>query len=250
MGFQRRNRAGTKMIERKGKRNGFTLLELLLSMSILAIAAGIIYGSMRTGLEATKKAESKNELFQRVRIIREIISEDLKHAYVPKQNHGFLSDLEDFEGELFADEAQEFDLSSGYPNAFEGIDDELGLNPFDRMSFYSISKGTFDSEMPVYVSYYIDDDPLTEEEGLVMMRIATIMPSESFKKELAYDVVGMDIRYLESTPEGQIWVDEWEDRRKLPRAVEVTLVWDDETESMTPYTRIPILISISTTHVF
>jgi prepilin-type N-terminal cleavage/methylation domain-containing protein len=235
----------------KGGTGGFTLLEILLSMSILAIAAGIIYGSMSTGLDAVKRAEAKNELFQRVRIIREIVSEDLQHAYVPKQTQGFLTDLEDYEGELFLDdEGQEFDLSSGFTNAFEGVDDEEGLEPLDRMSFYSISKGTFESEMPVYVSYYVDRDPLTKETGLVMERIATILPSESFRKELAYDVVGMNIRYLESTPEGQVWVDEWGDKRKLPRAVEVTLIWDEQSSSMTPYTRIPIMVSISSTHVF
>ncbi|MFQ6104238.1 MAG: type II secretion system protein J [Candidatus Glassbacteria bacterium] len=229
---------------------GFTLIEILLSVSILAIAAGIIYGSLRTGLESSRRAEANSELFQRVRIIREIISSDLANAFVPKRSHGFLGDLEEFEGELFSDEGGEFDLSTGFPNAFDGKDEEIGGVPLDRMEFYTISKGTFENDMPVYVSYYIDDDPLSDEEGLVMERIATILPAESFRKELASEVVGMDVKYLESTPEGQLWVDGWQDKRKLPRAVEVTLIWDEQIQRRLQYAKVPILISISATHVF
>jgi hypothetical protein len=77
-----------------------------------------------------------------------------------------------------------------------------------------------------------------------------VLPAESFRKELAADVVGMKIRYLDSTPEGQEWVETWEEKRKLPRAVEVTLVWNEESRKMSPYTDVPILMSISSTHVF
>ena len=232
------------------RESGFTLLELMLSMSILVLAASIIYGSIRTGLEATRKAEEKNELFQRVRIIRKIISDDLANAYMPKQTGDFFGGLEELGEEFVFNEGKEFDFSTGFPNAFEGTDGESGITPADSMSFFTIAKGAFESDMPMYVSYFLDDDPGTEEEGLVMERVATIIPSESFRKELAHEVVGMDVRYLDSTPEGQLWIDSWEEKRKLPRAVEVTLIWSEEARKLSRYTDVPIVISISSTHVF
>jgi len=224
-------------------------MELLLSISIMTMAAGIIYGSINTGLSSARKTELKNELFQKVLIIREIITNDLANAYIPKQGQGFLNELEEYENELFADEGAEFDLSRDFSNAFSGTETEGGFEPLDRMEFYTVAKGTFENDMPVYVSYYIDLDPLSEEEGLVTERIATVLPAESFRKELANDIVGMTIRYLASTPEGQEWLETWEDQRKLPRAVEVTLIWSEESRKLSPYTDVPILISISSTHI-
>jgi len=232
------------------KVRGFTLLELLLSISIMAMAAGIIYGSINTGLEAARKTERKNELFQKVRIIRGIIANDIANAYIPKQNQGFLSNLEEVEDEIFIDEGSEFDLSKGYINALTGKESEGSQPPLDRMEFFTVAKGTFENDMPVYVSYYIDEDPLSDEAGLVVNRIATVLPAESFRKELAREVVGLDIRYLDSTPEGQEWVNAWEEKRNLPRAVEVTLIWDEESRMLCQYTDVPILITISSTHIF
>ena len=229
---------------------GFTLIEILLSISIMAIAAGIIYSSISTGLSAAHRAEDKSELFQRVRIVREIIKNDLANAFTPKQSHVFLEDVDEFEGEQFMDKGKNFDLSVGFPSAFLGVDDGTAVTPLDRIEFYTVSKGTFETDMPVYVSYYIDEDPLSYEKGLVMERIATILPEESFRKELASDVIGLDVRYLDSTPDGQVWVESWEERRKLPRAVEVTLIWNEESRKLSEYTDVPILVSISSTHIF
>jgi prepilin-type N-terminal cleavage/methylation domain-containing protein len=234
----------------KRAKNGFTLIELMLSMSILALAAGIIYASIRTGLDATRKAEEKNDLFQKVRIIRKIVSDDLANTYMPKQTGNLFGGFEELEEQFMFEEGREFDFEMGMSNAFEGRDGESGTTPADTMAFFTIAKGAFESDMPVYVSYFLDDDPGTEEEGLVMERVATIIPSESFRKELAAEIVGMDVRYLDSTPEGQVWLDVWEEKRKLPRAVEVTFTWSEEARKLSHYTDVPIMISISSTHVF
>ena len=236
------------MVNRKV--GGFTLLELLLSISIMTLAASIIYGSFNTGMRAARKTEQKNELFQKVRIIRGIISNDLANAYVPKQGQGILAGLEAVEGEVFIDEGAEFSLSQGSVNAFSGIESDGSLYPRDRMEFFTVAKGTFENDLPMYVSYYIDEDPLSDEQGLVMGRIATVLPSESFRIELSSDVLGMEIRYLDSTSEGQEWVENWEDKRNLPRAVEVTLIWSEESRMLSTYTDVPIMISISSTHIF
>jgi|GEM_PF-4628538 len=236
------------MVNRKV--GGFTLLELLLSISIMTIAAGIIYGSFNTGLSAARKTERKSELFQKVRIIRGIITNDLANAYVPKKGQGFLAGLEEAEDEVFIDESAGFDLSQASTIAFSGIESDGSLYPDDRMEFFTIAKGTFENDLPMYVSYYIDDDPLSDEQGLVMNRIATVLPSESFRIELSSDVRGMDIRYLDSTPDGQEWVGTWEEKRNLPRAVEVTLTWSEESRMLSSYTDVPIMISISSTHIF
>ncbi|MGA1867000.1 MAG: type II secretion system protein J [bacterium] len=58
--------------------NGFTLLELLISISILAMILAIIMGAMRLGSKAWDSGERRIEKYQRVRVVYDLISEDIR----------------------------------------------------------------------------------------------------------------------------------------------------------------------------
>lgn len=68
---------------RRGWRNGFTLLELLLAIAIFAILATTLYGVLWRTLEGKDRAEARAELFAAGRDAVMRIAEDLERALPP-----------------------------------------------------------------------------------------------------------------------------------------------------------------------
>ena len=68
-------------VEKKGSR-GFTLLELLVSLSILGLVAGVMISSFRIGIRAWEKGESELERQQRGRMAIDLITHQLASVYV------------------------------------------------------------------------------------------------------------------------------------------------------------------------
>lgn len=71
---------------------GFTLLELLLSMTIMAVIATICFGVFHMGVRAWEKGETRVAANQRLRIIPELLRRQLASAALPKvwrQGHQF-----------------------------------------------------------------------------------------------------------------------------------------------------------------
>lgn len=72
---------------------GFTLLELLISMTILAVVATLIFGALRLGIRAWEKGEESIEYNQRTRIVLDIMKRQIASACVEK-NTLFMGDGE------------------------------------------------------------------------------------------------------------------------------------------------------------
>ena len=65
-----------------GKRDlGFTLLELIVSMTILSLIAVIIGTGFRLGLKAWEKGDDETESVQTMRVLSGLISQQLKSSY-------------------------------------------------------------------------------------------------------------------------------------------------------------------------
>ena len=61
---------------------GLTLLEVLVSISILAIIMAAIYGAYSTNVEAIQLARHNSEVYQMARIAFEYMTKDLESAYL------------------------------------------------------------------------------------------------------------------------------------------------------------------------
>jgi general secretion pathway protein J len=72
----------SKMTERMmrvwHKTEGFTLIEVMVTLTIIGIIVLIIFGTFRLGLSAWEKGDSTKEEYQKVRIISQLISEQIK----------------------------------------------------------------------------------------------------------------------------------------------------------------------------
>ena len=70
----------------KQKQSGFTLLELLISVTILAIILTIIMGAMRLASRAFDVGDKRIDKYQRIRVMYDFITEDIRSMVVFDSN--------------------------------------------------------------------------------------------------------------------------------------------------------------------
>jgi type II secretion system protein J len=92
----------------KGKPNGFTLLEILVSIAIFAAIVSVLYPSYTGTFRNIEYTESEAKIYRMARVALERITRDIKAAYIPSwvnedrdewiQETGFLGEDEDING--------------------------------------------------------------------------------------------------------------------------------------------------------
>jgi prepilin-type N-terminal cleavage/methylation domain-containing protein len=60
---------------------GFTLIEVIVTMTILGFILVIIYQIFRLGLSSWEKGESAAEEYQKIRIVSQLLSQQVKSAF-------------------------------------------------------------------------------------------------------------------------------------------------------------------------
>jgi prepilin-type N-terminal cleavage/methylation domain-containing protein len=227
---------------------GFTLLELLITLTILAMIMGIVYGGMRLGNRAWLAGESRIERNQRIRLVLNQLAEEIRSAYSIKMK-----------GETVDDKYQAF---WGEPN---------------KISFVTVTAGLMSEPLENKlraVSYYVETG-----RGLVMKE--TALNFDDFFNQLDTqeaiildpEVAEISFRYYympddqgeDSTEKKGIWATEWDPKdkenkllnegdedyskepitaRQLPNAVEITLTMQPEREGEQPKVIPPLITPI------
>lgn len=192
---------------------GFTLLEILIAISIMSILVVILIAGLQVGIKSWEKGSERVDSSQNIRIIQDLIFQDIRSCY-PYQikilNKRTL---------VFNGEPARIDFISA------------------SSSFLTKSKNIGLRE----VSYYIDDDPSTEEEGLVMREAMITGREDVFSEdrglvvELDPNVRSISFRYFiakdslrtkDSDLENGQWLDRW---NSMDTSMEIpTQVGDEE----------------------
>ncbi len=185
---------------------GFTLLELLLAVTITSLLFAVLYTSFFKIIEAKEAAEEELELYHEARLLLAKISEDISMAFKPKQKEStkvifYGVNNEDKDSLQFA--------------TFSHLRIGRDIKESDQCEVgYYLKPVSEDKENQLYFLMRREDptiDDLPEEGGL----------------EYAFSdrVLAINLRYLLN--EGEV-VDDWDSRtargRGLPNAVEITLV--------------------------
>jgi len=134
---------------------GFTLLELIISITMIAVIVGIALGGMRLGISTREIGEQKADTYQRLRFIGEQISQNIKSLYPL-----FIKQQQE---ELFF-EAQENKNEPPKYLAFEGLPDSIRI--ITSANALSLVKN------PPWiheVRFYLGTHPETLERGIIMM---------------------------------------------------------------------------------
>ena len=129
---------------REIQRSGFTLLEILVAMFILAIVLSTIFGAFSETLKNINHAESQADIYQMARVALKIMNKDL-------------------EGSL---------ISS--TRSFSGQDEEIDGRDADFLSFFSTNHVSFEEPGKgsgnAGISFYVLEKEKEEEKGLVLYR--------------------------------------------------------------------------------
>ncbi len=183
------------------RRAGFTLLELLLALSIAAVVAAGVYGVVRGGVDAQRAGEDATRTLQIARVALCRIASSLRCAFVSQ-------------GKL--------------RGAFVGEDESDGDSDLDSLSFVADNHEPREDENGecdlVKLEYYIDTDESTDERGLVESASSVVVSDEDAEPdviEIAPEIRSLNFRYYD----GEEWQDEWDSTTSvvLPRGVEIVI---------------------------
>ncbi|MGH7766140.1 MAG: prepilin-type N-terminal cleavage/methylation domain-containing protein [Candidatus Binatia bacterium] len=204
--------------------SGFTLIEVTIAITLLAMMVLMLYGSFYLGERAMAKAQQRSDQSQSLRTFEEFLAAYIHsaHPYRPTTRDPAVYFIGD-------DRSVEFvsSLSTG-----------LGGRGMAKMRLAADSAGssgatlTLEEEMPVRVSNGGLGGGLGAAGGGYRNNIVLAEGLRSFK-----------IEYLDPQSEDELWVDEWDgrQRRALPRAVRLSFHGDRRNEVRWVF---PIMIGV------
>jgi general secretion pathway protein J len=187
---------------------GFTLIEVMISFTILGLILLIVFGVFRLGLSAWEKGESIQEEYQQVRIISQLISRQVKSIVpykikTPKAEGDYLA----FQGEANSLKfVSALPLRGGRPEGLVYVMYEYkeGGEEGGRFVFY---------EQRVLNKDLMEENP-KEEQAVPLLEGISEMHFEYYQEE--------------DPDKGQAggWLTEWDakEKRELPRALRMTLI--------------------------
>ena len=182
-------------------RQGFTLLELLISIVILVIIVVILAGALGLGFRSVDSGEKKIESIERMRVSLSIIDSQIE-SQIPLTY-------------------QDGEATNNY---FTGDKDSLQLST--NYSIWGGQKGY------VVVTYTVSPD----ENGKAVLYASENIVGTEEKKETklldSFDDIYFEYFYKGPTDEVGNWVEEWTDTSTIPEKIKLHLITGKEDLSM------------------
>jgi general secretion pathway protein J len=182
---------------RRRAARGFTLIELVLALSIVAVMLTILFGGLRVGLRAWQRGEERAEALEHARSMTQLIEQTLSgtYAFQGQVDQNTQSRI------LFLGEAEKVSLVTTSP-------------PLPLPAPIAFTAVTFAMEAGAAFGLAIREKALPNFDPFETVRPSLVDPT----------VTAIRFRYLRDS-EGGSWEETWDggEERALPRAVEVTL---------------------------
>ncbi|MBI5360414.1 MAG: prepilin-type N-terminal cleavage/methylation domain-containing protein [Planctomycetes bacterium] len=181
---------------------GFTLLEVVLTLAILAIVLSVVYGTLTSTLSVNEQIDN---LFASAEVgpaLIKIMSDDIKSLL----------------------------NASALKHSVQGKDGVIGAWEADRLDFVS-SKDSWDSDRKVHapvteVGYYLTESQSWPGLFTLIKRKQPFIDDKPFEGgylfELYDKVRSLTFKYFD----GENWIDTWDDTQKsIPEAIQVILTF-------------------------
>ena len=190
---------------------GFTLLELIITFTILSLILVMIFGAMRLGSSSWERGEATAERYQRMRIVFNLLSQQLKSAFPYK---------------VKAQKAEADYI------AYRGEGDSLRF-----VSVFSLQARR--PEGLVYVIYRVEEKGAAGktlkvfEKRVLNKDFMEESPDDDKFLPLLEDLSDFKFEYFqegESEEEAGEWLGSWDgkDKKELPREVRMTVQWKEK----------------------
>ena len=189
---------------------GFTLLELMLAVTILSLVTTVTYMTFSTVIKAWQRGAQLTEALHHGDFVVEQLVAGLRSAYYP--------------------ESKQKDSKYGFWQDDDGDDESAA----DEISWVAIGSALIGKEnvyfgSPHRVKVTVEEDE--EGRSAVAVRSWRVKgQDEDFEPEdvepvfLSTKILGMNCRTAYQMEEDELdWLDEWEETNKVPKYVEVTL---------------------------
>ncbi len=199
----------TKMTTKNNNRyQGFTLIELMLTVAIIALIVTMVYGSFAALCRSAKKCNKGAKLYQNMQKTLTLISEQIRCCYYDRN--------EQFKTQQDNADATKAVLSEPI-NFFYGNDDDrkgIVLKFITTKSLDADLPGIFESAYKydhTTGTLFINQKPFHPSKGFV--------PNHNDWLKVADAIEAMDIRYYDGTD----WVDTWNytDKKTPPSSVHI-----------------------------
>lgn len=193
----------------KGSR-GFTLIEILITLTLFALLAGGGLAAMSTGTKSAAKANRYNAMVSRGQGALQLITRDIRAA-VQEGDMNLVSLSREYEG-----------------------------RPADTLDFVMAGAPRLDENNPEFagrceVGYYIENDPDTAIQWLVRREDASL--DDDLLEGGAISLVGPYVSSLNlGFYDGLLWQSGWIDEESFPLAVSVEIEVVDEDAHENPIT--------------
>ena len=185
----------------RGSEGGFTLVEVLLAVSLVAMMATLVFGSLYVTTSAIEAARANSANEQIVRSTLRVMIDELSVSAPPTDTSPWM-----------------------------GINGQLGGQPADSVAFLTMgqfrgAESSKDTEL-VRIVYTREGDRLLR---FVRRNLYGLTDESVDQVELATKVKGFNVRYYDG--KSRLWLDEWDGRGRsgTPKAIliELTLLQEN-----------------------
>lgn len=200
--------ARNRRIERRVQ-GGFTLIEVLVVIAIMAIVLSSIYGIFASVSGTKDRLDSDSEIYHRARVVFDRLGREIHSAYY---------------------------RTSSDETIFQGGEGTEGFSL--EFSTSAVSPLSIEGTAFAVVKYELEEDSESEDGGLVLLRTESPMLSENRSGSeptalrMAPGILSMTVRYYGS---GE-WQDSWDAATSgLPERVEIELHVSDGLDTDVPF---------------
>ncbi len=197
-----------RVVARDGwARSGFTLIEVVLALTIFALMSAILYGAFSLGHNAVAKSEAYATRHQKQRAVAELLGNYIRSGFPYRES------LQD-QTIYFLGESDSVTFVSTYSQA-------MGGRGMAKIRIAKEDDGTGRTSLRL--------------EETVPVRINTEVAAPGLSHSVAFqnDMRELRFSYLDPQAEGELWEDRWDgnERRHLPRALRISFRNDSGEET-------------------
>ena len=197
--------------------NGFTLIEVVLALSIFALMGAILYGAFSLSHTAVAKSDTNSTRNQKQRVIADLLGSYVRSSFPYRDSPQDQSVF--FDGEI------------------------------DRLTFISAYSQAMGGRGMVRISIVVDEDTngraalKLEESAPVRLNSDAGSGGQSHSVVMQENVREFRLAYLDPQTEDENWEERWDGREKriLPRAVRLSYLNDSGKEVRWTF---PVMMSV------